>query len=67
MLSLTALDARKNAGQLINYLSFFVKGAAMLCLLLQRRLAKLDENGEQGKGKELSSQFIFLISERTDR
>jgi len=50
----------------INYL-FFVKGAAMLCLLLQRRLAKLDENGEQGKGKELSSQFIFLISERTDR
>ena len=44
----------------------------MLCLLLQRRLAKLDENGEQGKGKELhyvgtGSQFIFLISERTDR
>ena len=27
----------------------------MLCLLLQRRLAKLDENGEQGKGKELHS------------
>ena len=26
------------------------KGAAMVCLLLQRRLAKLDESGEQSKG-----------------